>query len=152
MVLPDGGARVVLSRSVVFDERVVVQRILGICSRNKDGSNSAGRDEDVSTSIRYKNETTETGFSFQNRDAQLPAVAPQKHNGSIRELLVSAKARVNNVTGTPSSAADIAQQTYGVSPRKINEQKLNQEDQRITRQQAKSLQLLAQSDKNKFQL
>ena len=53
MVLPDGGARVVLSRSVVFDERVVVQRILGFCSRNKDGSNSAGQDEDVSASIRY---------------------------------------------------------------------------------------------------
>ena len=32
MVLPDGGARVVLSRSVVFDERVVVQRILGFCT------------------------------------------------------------------------------------------------------------------------
>ena len=49
------------------------------------------RDKDILASIRYINGMTENGFSFENRDAQLPAVAPQKHNGSIRELLVSAK-------------------------------------------------------------
>ena len=55
MVLPDGGAQAVLSRSVVFDERVVVQRILGFCARGKDNSYSLDRDKEVSGSIHHVN-------------------------------------------------------------------------------------------------
>ena len=38
MVLPDSNARVVFSRSVVFDEGVIVQRILGLFARGNTGS------------------------------------------------------------------------------------------------------------------
>ena len=89
MVLPDGGAQAVLSRSVVFDERVVVQRILGFCTRGKDNSYSSDRDEEVSGSILYINGAEEKDFSVQNRDARFPAVAPDKHSGQSHKLLVS---------------------------------------------------------------
>ena len=116
MVLPDGGAQVVLARSVVFDKRVVVQTILGFCTRSKDNSHSSDRDEQVTSSVRHIHGVKEKDFSVQNRDARVPAVAPEKHSGQFRELLVSSKetSHVTNVTGTTNSGAEIARETNGV--------------------------------------
>ena len=63
--------------------------------------------------------TTEGDFAFQNRNTRVPAVDPEKHSGQFCELLVSSKetSHVTNVTGPPNSGADIARETYGVSPR-----------------------------------
>ena len=93
---------------------MVVQRILGFCTRGKDNPYSSDRDEGVSSSVRHINGEKEQGFSVQNRNAQIPVVAPDKQSGQSRELLISAKeiSRVANVTGTPNLGADIARETY----------------------------------------
>ena len=77
-------------------------------------------------------------------------VAPDKQSGQSRELLVSAKeiSRVANVTGTPNSGVDIAWETYGVSPKKFKHDRVrvNQDDKCITRQQTRTMQLLAKAE------
>ena len=69
MVLPDGRAQVVLSRSVIFDEfeRVVIQRILGFCTRGKDKPDSSDRDEGVSSSVRHMHKWKERTRYFSSK-------------------------------------------------------------------------------------
>ena len=108
------------------------------------------RDEEVSSSVHRMNGVKEHEFCIQNRDAlQISAVAPGKQGGQFRELLISAKeiSRVGNVTGTPNLGVDIARETYGVLPKKNDKLRVNQDDnQLITRQQMRTLQLLAKAE------
>ena len=79
------------------------------------------QDKEVSSSIRRMYGVKEHEFSVQNRDAQIPAVAPDKQSGRFCKLLVSVKeiSRVGNVTGTPNSGVEIAREMYGVCRRKM---------------------------------
>ena len=111
-----------------------------VCTRGKDKPDSLDRDKEVSSSIRHINGVKEHEFSVQNRDAQIPAVAPDKQSGQFRELLVSAKeiSRVGNVTGIPNSGLTLLGKRMEFCRRKMKKIRVNQDDKHVTRQQTRT--------------
>ena len=70
MILPDANARVVLPRSVVFDERMIVQRIWGTqCARDKLGDQTLDCNEEDNDIARSDCSGVIRRLPFNNLDA-----------------------------------------------------------------------------------